>query len=131
MREKRIFAERTRFLKSDEAKRKFFLVYEGKCTEDRYFAAVEVLRKEIQINPLIELVPIVRSYSETGWSNPKKILERICKNIDESESGSISYETLLNWIIEYFQEENLFKNNRNLEKYFCHPYYNLSKCYAC
>lgn len=50
-------------------------------------------------------------------SNPKKILERICKNIDESESGSISYETLLNWIIEYFQEEDLFKNNRNLEKY--------------
>lgn len=118
MREKRNFAERTRFLKTDEAKKKYFLVYEGKYTEDLYFAAVKVLRKEIHINPLIELMPIVRSYSETGWSNPKKIVDRICQNIDESESGSISYETLLNWIIEYFQEEDLFKNDRRLEKYF-------------
>jgi len=118
MREKRNFAERTRFLKTDEAKKKYFLVYEGECSEDRYFKAVESLRKEIGINPLIELVPIVRSYSETGWSNPKKIVERICKNVDESTSGSISYETLLNWIMEYFQEEELFIENRNLEKYF-------------
>ena len=63
-------------------------------------------------------MPIVRSYSETGWSNPKKIVERICQNVDEAESGLISYETLLNWIIEYFQEEDLFKNDRRLEKYF-------------
>lgn len=118
MREKRNFAERTRFLKTDEAKKKYFLVYEGECSEDCYFKAVESLRKEIGINPLIELVPIVRSYSETGWSNPIKIVERICKNIDESKSGSISYETLLNWIMEYFQEEELFIDNRNLEKYF-------------
>lgn len=118
MREKRNFAERTRFLKTDEAKKKYFLVYEGECSEDCYFKAVESLRKEIGINPLIELVPIIRSYSETGWSNPIKIVERICKNIDESKSGSISYETLLNWIMEYFQEEELFIDNRNLEKYF-------------
>lgn len=118
MREKRIFIERTRFLKTDEAKKKYFLVYEGECTEDRYFKAAELLRKEIGINPLIELVPIIRSYSEMGWSNPKKIVDRICKNVDESASGSISYETLLNWIMEYFQEEELFKNNREFEKYF-------------
>ena len=47
MREKRNFAERTRFLKTDEAKKKYFLVYEGECSEDCYFKAVESLRKEI------------------------------------------------------------------------------------
>lgn len=49
MREKRNFAERTRFLKTDEAKKKYFLVYEGECSEDCYFKAVESLRKELEL----------------------------------------------------------------------------------
>ena len=34
MRERRTFAERTKVLKSDEGKRKFYLVYEGASTEE-------------------------------------------------------------------------------------------------
>lgn len=83
MREKKSFAERTKVLPSDEVRRKFFLVYEGKHTELLYFDAVNELREEIKINPLIELVPIMRSYSEDGWSNPKKIVERMIQNIEE------------------------------------------------
>lgn len=65
MREKKMFAQRTRTRNTDETKRKYFLVY-------------------------------VRSYSEEGWSNPKKIVDRMLLNLEESRLGVVSYETLLN-----------------------------------
>ena len=55
MREKRTFAERTKILKSDETKRKFFLVYEGASTEVLYFDALLDSGNDVEINPLIEL----------------------------------------------------------------------------
>ena len=85
MRESRTFAERTKALKSDEAIKKYFLVYEGSDTEVMYFDAVHLLREDIGINPLIELIPIIRSFSEEGWSNPKKILDRVIQNLIESK----------------------------------------------
>lgn len=112
MREKRNFAERTKVLKSDQVKKKYFLVFEGKDTERIYFEAVDEYRNVIGINPLIELVPILRSYSEEGWSNPKKILDRILENIAENQSGQISYETLLNWVMDYFYEEGILKSSK-------------------
>lgn len=116
MREKRSFAERTRVLPNDEVKKKYFLVYEGKDTEAIYFEAVDVLREHISINPLIEVIPVIRSYSEDGWSNPKKILDRMIKNIEELKSGEVSYETLLNWIMDYFHDYGILENNRPLAK---------------
>lgn len=116
MREKKSFAECVKVLTSDEEKKKYFLVYEGERTESLYFDAVNELKEEIRINPLIELVPIVRSYSEEGWSNPRKILERIVQNMEELQSGKVSYETLLNWIMEYFQDQGHITNSRPLKK---------------
>lgn len=116
MRERKNFAERAKVLKSDEAKKKYFLVYEGKDTELIYFDAIERLKEAIGINPLIEFVPIVRSYSEEGWSNPKKILDRMIQNIEEAKTGNVSYETLLNWLMDYFQDEGYIFNNRSLAK---------------
>lgn len=116
MREKRNFAERAKALTSDEVKKKYFLVYEGKDTELLYFDAVNELKDDIKLNPLIELVPIVRSYSEDGWSNPKKIVDRMIQNIRESQSGTVSYESLLNWMMEYFEDEGYIVNNRTLAK---------------
>ena len=108
MRENRTFAERTRISESDRTVKKYFLVYEGSDTEQIYFNAVNSARIEIGINPLIELIPIVRSHSEEGWSNPKKILDRLIKDIEESKTGLLSYETLLNRIMDYFYEEEVF-----------------------
>ena len=81
MRESRTFAERTKLSESDRTLKKYFLVYEGSETEQIYFDAVNSMRVEIGINPLIELVPLIRSYSEEGWSNPKKILDCIISKI--------------------------------------------------
>lgn len=83
MRESRTFAERAKVLKSDEARKKYFLVYEGADTEVIYFDAICALREDIGISPLIELIPIIRSFSEEGWSNPKKILDRVIENLQE------------------------------------------------
>ena len=67
MREKKTFAQRTRTRNTDEVRKKYFLVYEGKETEEIYFEGENQNRSMIGINPLIELVPVVRSYSEEGY----------------------------------------------------------------
>ena len=75
--------------------RKYFLVYEGSETEAIYFDAISSMREDVGISPLIELIPIIRSYSENGWSNPKKILDRIIENLEESRTNQISYESCI------------------------------------
>lgn len=112
MREKRNFSERSRALATREVYKKYFLVYEGKNTEVIYFDGIIDSRDKIGINPLIELVPVIRSYSEEGWSHPKKIYDRMAQNLREAEEGVVSYETLLNWFMDYFYDEGIIKNNR-------------------
>lgn len=116
MRESRTFAERTKVLKSDEALKKYFLVYEGSDTELIYFDAVNSMRENIGINPLIELIPVIRSYSEEGWSNPKKILDRIIENLEESKAEKMSYETLLNRMMDYFYEAKVITTSKVLAR---------------
>lgn len=116
MRESRTFAERTKILKSDEASKNYFFIYEGAETEAIYFDAINFLREDIGINPVIKLVPIIRSYSEDGWSNPKKILDRVIQNLKESKEKIISYETLLNRIMDYFYEVEIITTSRVLAR---------------
>jgi len=116
MRESRTFAERTKVLKTDEAIKKYFFVYEGSDTEVIYFDAIRSLREDIGINPLIELIPIIRSFSEEGWSNPKKILDRVIENLQESKKQSISYESLLNRIMDYLYETKVITTSKVLAR---------------
>ena len=116
MRESRTFAERTKVLKSDEATKKYFLVFEGSDTEVIYFDAIRSLSEEIGINPLIELIPIIRSFSEEGWSNPKKILDRVIENLRESKEQAISYESLLNRIMDHLYETKVIKTSKVLAR---------------
>ena len=64
------------------------------------------------IDPLIELIPVMRSYSEDGWSNPKKILDRVIENLEEDRTGRLTYESLLNRIMDYFYDEKILTTNR-------------------
>ena len=108
MREKRRFAERTRISKEDRTIKKYFLVFEGNRTEGIYFNAINELKDKIGINPLIEIISIERTYTEEGWSNPKKILEQLLKDLEEIENGKISYKTLVDKIIEIIMEDEKF-----------------------
>ena len=112
MRESRTFAERTKVLKTNEAKKRYFVIFEGASTEKIYFEALENARDDVGIDPLIELVPIIRSYSEDGWSNPKKILDRIIANLEEEETGQFTYESLLNRIMDYLYDEKILTASR-------------------
>ena len=108
MREKRNFAERTKISKEDRTRKKYFLVFEGNRTEGIYFNTINELKGKIGINPLIEIISIERTYSEYGWSNPKKILEQLLKDLEEIEDGKLSYKTLVDKIMEIIVEDKNF-----------------------
>jgi len=119
LREKRKFGERSKVLFSDEPHRKYFLIYEGKATESIYFEAVDENQNELGISALVELVPISRSYSERGWSNPKKLLDGLMNALKESSRETIRYRTLIDSITDYFDEQNFFaKDERQQEDFF-------------
>lgn len=115
MREKKKFAERSNKSENLTPKKKFFLVFEGEKTESIYFTAIEKYREELRINSVVQFVPIVRDFSERGYSNPKKIIECLERKLLESETGILSYETIFNCIINYLDEKNLMSAN-NLSK---------------
>ena len=108
MREKRNFAERTKISKEDRTRKKYFLVFEGSRTEEIYFDTINELKGKIGINPLIEIISIERTYSEYGWSNPKKILEQSLKDLEEIEDDKLSYKTLVDKIMEIIVEDKNF-----------------------
>ena len=107
MRESKSFGKRKR---EDSPQRevniKYILLTEGTETEPQYFEAVEENKIQLGIPPIIKILPLTRSYGEDCWSNPKKILDRLLLNIEESTSDKISYSTLLNAMIEclYYSE---------------------------
>ncbi len=72
MRIPKVFGERS------ETKRiiakKYFLVYEGTQTEVQYFNGILDNRERLNINSLLEIIPILRSYNEEQWSILEKYL---------------------------------------------------------
>ena len=106
------FGRRSVASESKQAIKKYFLLYEGSDTEVLYFDAIEDMRKEIELNSLIELVPIIRGFSEEGWSNPRKILDRVIQDLKERDTGTISFKTLFDKIIGWIAKLNssLFKS---------------------
>ena len=95
-------------LKKIEQEKKYFLVFEGSRTEEIYFDTINELKGKIGINPLIEIISIERTYSEYGWSNPKKILEQLLKDLEEIEDEKLSYKTLVDKIMEIIVEDKNF-----------------------
>lgn len=112
MRERHTFGERTKTRATDEAKRKFFLIYEGKDTERIYFEQIEQCRNVLMIDPLIELVPVFRSFSEEGWSNPRKIVDQVIQHLHEAKSGQITHKRLLDWFMDYFYETGILTTSK-------------------
>lgn len=115
MREKKKFAERSSKSENLMPKKKFFLVFEGEKTESIYFNAIEKYREKLMINSVVQFIPIIRDFSEKGYSNPKKIIECLDRRLLECKTGISSYDTICNCIINYLDENNLMSAN-NLSK---------------
>lgn len=117
MRERKPFGKRTKTSESRKIKKKYFLVFEGSDTEEIYFDKVNAMREEIGLNSLIELVTVVRSFTEEGWSNPKKILDGIINDLRERDSEIISYRRFFNASIDYICEQNkIISNNKGMQR---------------
>lgn len=116
MREERMsgFGKRTLTSESGErqAIKKYFLLYEGSETEGAYFREVNNLRDEIKLSSLIELVPIIRSFSEEGWSNPRKILDKVIEDLEAKKEENMLLKTLFDKIIDYFRQNEIIANSR-------------------
>ena len=117
MRESKRFAQRSTKQEKVEPRKKYFLLFEGEETEPRYFDMINRNRDALNINPLIELVPLMRSYGENGWSSPKKILDRLLENLEEEKAGRITYKRILYWITEYLEDERQITIKNKLMAY--------------
>lgn len=111
MREKTIFNTRTTVRENRDVIIKYFLVFEGAKTEEIYFDAVISHRTEIGIDPIIELVPLIRDFGESGWSNPRKIVDRVIENISEAITGNMTYDILINRIISVMSQAGIISDN--------------------
>lgn len=109
MREKKPYGERTRLNDSDTPKRKYILAYEGKDTEPIYFNMIDNKKTELGIDSLVVLSPIIRSFSEDGWSHPKKIAEAIVETLEIQKSGDYPYKMIIDWIAEYLNSNDIVK----------------------
>lgn len=105
MRIRKNFAERTRTRDTTEAVRKYFLVFEGDATELQYFDGIQALRVQLGIHHLIEIRSILRSYNEMGWTNPKKLLDRVIQYIEQEQAGGLTVASLVHKTVDYLKEE--------------------------
>jgi len=120
MRIPKTFGQRATTKTSNEVRRKYFLVFEGSETEVQYFNGIRDNMVAIGVNPLIDIKPLLRSYNEMGWSNPKKILNRLIEYIDEGNSGLLTINSIISKSVDYLLEEGVISNNSLYSAYDIH-----------
>lgn len=85
--------------------RKYYLVYEGTQTEVQYFNGILNNKEKLNINLLLEIIPILRSYNEEQWSNPKKILDCIIGYIESIGTKDYTVDSFSDKVIDWLVEE--------------------------
>lgn len=101
--------------------KKYYLIYEGSKTEVQYFAGIDQNKELLNINSLIEIVPILRSYNEEDWSNPQKILDKLIEYVSVKEGELLTVGAFLDKVIDWLLEEQIISekgiyNNKNLKE---------------
>ncbi|MBQ0064667.1 MAG: RloB domain-containing protein [Firmicutes bacterium] len=111
MRERRNHSVRTAALQPKEPRKKYFLVYEGVETEPIYFEALVKCKEYSRINPLIDMVPIIRGVSKEGWSNPYKLMKGFLADLQACDEGTVTYNTLIDCIVDEARPGHVSKNS--------------------
>ena len=111
MRIRKNFAERTKIKSSNEVQRKYFLICEGDATEVQYFDGINNNKARLGIDKLIDIRPVLRSYNEMGWTNPKKLLDRFIECYDDENDGALSVGLFTGRIVDFLEEDGLFVNS--------------------
>lgn len=106
-----------------EPKSKYYIIPEGDNTEIQYFCGVRDNARELNIVPLIEIIPIENDEWEYGQSHPKRKLSNFEKDL---ENGKFTYDNDIDKICfvidrdpQNFSENQLddFIDNCNKNKY--------------
>ena len=84
---------------------KYYLVYEGTQTEVQYFNGILNNKEKLGINLLLEIIPVLRSYNEEQWSNPKKILDCIIGYIESDGAKDYTVDSFSDKVIDWLLEE--------------------------
>ena len=113
MREDKPYGKRTQSNTPKSPLKKYFFVFEGEVTERIYFNELKNRRNEIGINPLIELIQLVRCSGEIGWSHPLLITKRIEQQVNEREAGRVSYDSLIISLLELLVADGNIKITYN------------------
>ena len=121
MRYEKPYNQRSKVRASDEPNKKYILVYEGEETEAIYFNGIKEYKNQLKINPLIELISLEKTFTERGWSNPKKIVEKIERQLDENKNGRYSKLSIIEIVMDYLEEVGILnkddnKNSKNIKK---------------
>lgn len=72
-----------------EPKSKYYIIPEGDNTEIQYFCGVRDNARELNIKPLIEIIPIENDEEEYGQSHPKRKLSNFDKDL---KNGKFTYD---------------------------------------
>lgn len=107
MRISKTFGERKQVLLSDNPKKKYFFAYEGSETERLYFDGIKTIKKDLGIDALLEIIPIVRSCNEDGWSHPIRVLSCLMEFLNQMQSGEYKISYIIEWAIDYLADENI------------------------
>lgn len=86
---------------------KYFLIYEGKCTEPTYFEGLIANRKELKISESKELINVLRNIRKDGFSHPIHVLATAIEIIKQNENERIKKESFLNIIEDFFVDNNV------------------------
>ena len=70
---------------NEEPKSKYYIIPEGDNTEIQYFCGIRDNADELNIKPLIEIVPVESDEDEEGQSHPKRKLDNFNKSLGEGK----------------------------------------------
>lgn len=107
MRISKTFGERKHVLPSDNPKKKYFFAYEGSETERLYFDGIKAIKNKLGINALLEIVPLLRSCCEAGWSHPIRLLSCLMEFLQQMQEGQYKISSIIEWTIDYLINENI------------------------
>ena len=81
----RVASKLERISKGLEPKSKYYIIPEGEKTEIKYFCGIRDNVEELNIKPIIEIIPIENDEDEHGQSHPKRKIENFNKDLKDEK----------------------------------------------
>jgi hypothetical protein len=117
MRIKKDYGKRTtHFTEEQNEKIKYIIAFEGESTEIQYFEGINNNRRELNLNGLLEIIPLQRGIASKSISHPKRTLEQLLAHIENYNSPRM----LIDKIVDFCFENEIYciMEASSLKKHF-------------